>query len=609
MMLPLVIWSTQPGDYFCISSGVREGNRLSSWKDKFFTRDQFGEVAKYVRANRERELYFCPHGFNQPRRKKEFAAPLRILYSDLDSVDPRPLDDLMPTYAWETSPNRFAAAWLTTESVSPTLNQRLTQYLGADPGGWDVTQVLRIPDTYNHKYSELPKVRELWRDGPTYKRREVEAIVRGESAAAGGDAKEVFKKWEKKLKLSTRRDLFTKTKVGVGKRSEVIWRLNNELFEAGVPSEERFILLKASPWNKFVGRDKQLRTEVERVIDKHTMPKKASGGFELKSLAEIEEEDIDWLIPNWLARGFVTILEGDPGLGKSYLALMIAKMVIDGEKFRGKRIKRGKVMYFDLENPAAYVTKRRMMDNGAVNLGDYYPVEEVFTISDEDAVEDMRKAIETVKPALVVFDPLSQYIGKADTYKASETTQAFSTFTEIAKDTGCAVLVVRHLTKNGKTSPLYRGQGSIAFTGGARIVLTCGKVDDTLRATIQIKNNLGPEDRRAMSWSIEALPDTLKHSGRSQFVWGDELDLSAMELLAHKEVEPVDNAGIAKLLEALFDDEDEMTEAQVKRAVEGRGFNMKDVRRHSDSLGYTRRVRGFGSKKITVWLKPSSEER
>jgi hypothetical protein len=125
------------------------------------------------------DVYFCPNLFMRPRRRKELVLPSCWLYADLDTVKPPTVDDplmrkrktsqnptLEPSIAWESSPGRYQALWhldrhLRAPEHSP-LNRKLTYALGADKGGWDITQVLRVPGTINHKYAQKPEVKLLW---------------------------------------------------------------------------------------------------------------------------------------------------------------------------------------------------------------------------------------------------------------------------------------------------------------------------------------------------------------------------------------------------------------------------------------------------------------
>src|SRR5258706_4371436 len=132
-------------------------------------------------ANEGNDLYWCPSLFERKTRQMEFAMDEHCLWADLDEVDPRVIQDYPPTIAWETSPKRFQGIWLVSggdvqaASWQGVENQRLTYYLGADVGGWDTPQLLRIPGWKNHKpvYKEanngkpvLGKM--LWTNGRRY---------------------------------------------------------------------------------------------------------------------------------------------------------------------------------------------------------------------------------------------------------------------------------------------------------------------------------------------------------------------------------------------------------------------------------------------------------
>jgi hypothetical protein len=157
------IWRDQAGKYFCISTKTRDG----VWRDKLFRRSQLDLVAQYVRERRDRNVYFCPHGFSD-----QYAVLPRLLWSDMDIVDPRDVS-LTPTIAIESSPGRYVGLWICDDVVTEELNRRLTYALGCDRSGWDLTQVLRFPGTINYKYAAMPRVRVMWRDGPQYRVRDL----------------------------------------------------------------------------------------------------------------------------------------------------------------------------------------------------------------------------------------------------------------------------------------------------------------------------------------------------------------------------------------------------------------------------------------------------
>lgn len=629
------IWKDQPGKYYCLSTKSRTG----VWEDHFFKRSQFNQIKNFIEENRDKDLYFCPHGFRKARRIKDNAEIPKLLWADLDEIDPRELE-IMPTVAWESSPGRYAAVWVLDSFMTESLNRRLTYSIGADRGGWDLTQVLRVPGTNNYKYESCPRVRMLWADGPTHKFNAVEKTLPKEkkSTATTSSAIRLYRKYEKNLTAFARRELL-KGKPTKGKRSEVFWRLVQECIEAGMTEDECFEILRESPWNKFAGRrdgDDQLKRELDKALNRHLSvgskvvlvddesedddPEEFENDddadefedykFLSRSMADVEEENMDWIWYPYIARGELTILEGDPGLGKSYLAQMIAAKIVDGKRLLSvKRLPRvqGKVVYFDIENSAGSVTKKRLVSNGCENLKDFYQEEEPFSIDDEDVLERVYDAIDKMRPTLVVFDTLNTYMGKTDTNNASSVQQSFKNFREIAKRYNCAVLVLRHLTKSNKERAIYRGQGSIAFTGLARVVMTVGQSpdDEATRVLAVTKINV-TRPPKALTFTIEALPDTLKEQDRSKFHWGEFVDMSADDILtvSPSSMKPTDKQGDAeRFLEEILSD-GKMEFNALRRASEARSISLKVLYRVADRIGIIRTTAGGGKKKKAYWELP-----
>ena len=171
------LWDAVYGEqhgYLALLSGLRSDRRLTETRERFFPfpADAHNAV-EWVRleAGLGRELYQCGHLVVRPRRRKEDAARLSCLYADIDHSD-LVAGMLEPTLLVESSPGRLQAYWRLTRPVSPVvgeeLNRRLAQALHADPSGWDLTQLLRVPGTRNHKYAEAPVVRVLSQSSARY---------------------------------------------------------------------------------------------------------------------------------------------------------------------------------------------------------------------------------------------------------------------------------------------------------------------------------------------------------------------------------------------------------------------------------------------------------
>ncbi len=625
-MLITDLWAMMPGKFFSIQT--KDG--ADRWKDHFFTRDEFGSIKQFLRDHDDCNIYFCPHGFNRRVRQKSEAVLPNMLWADLDFSNPDKIKP-RPTIAIESSPGRFVGLWLLKETMTESLNRRLTYHVEADHGGWDLTQALRFPGTKNYKYKTQPKVRTLWRDGKVYSIKQIEKYLPDEEEAEDNEnlsPAEVFENYQDKLPRWVRRELLAKKTVGRTDRSEMLWKLENACVEAGMSLDEAFAVLKGSAWNKFAGRrneDEQLRRELAKVVENQfkEKPKGAEkrhrksdeeesqdekrGMFVIRPMQEIEEEEIDWLWYPYLAKKTLSILEGDPGLGKSYMAMIVAASIAEGRRLpcvkKGKPKAHGPVVYFDIENNAASVTKVRLKYNGFDNLGNYYAVEQAFSIDDEDAIEEIYDHLEEIKPILVVFDTLNTYIGRADTHKASEATQAMGVFKQIADDFNCAVLLVRHLTK-GSGSAMYRGQGSVAFSGSARVTMCVGvdPDDSETRVMAIVKGNLAPLPG-GLPFRIEARPKE-----RSEFLWEDFNGLTAQEVMdasTEARTKGKEGNGIQEAMEFL---EAQLTGAtldseKLYRMAEKRSITRKMVERAASKMGVKKKTKG----KSETWTIPEEE--
>ncbi|MGE0539173.1 MAG: DNA-primase RepB domain-containing protein [Dehalococcoidia bacterium] len=148
-------------------SGHRDGPRLRAPREIYFIWPNGVHYAADWLADEVaagRDVYQCAHLLTRPRRRKQYAAPLRSLYVDLDRAE-LPAGAPAPSVVVESSPGRWQCYWPLTEPVDPhrgeDLNRRLAYAFGADRSGWDLTQLLRLPATPNRKYLEAPPVRLL----------------------------------------------------------------------------------------------------------------------------------------------------------------------------------------------------------------------------------------------------------------------------------------------------------------------------------------------------------------------------------------------------------------------------------------------------------------
>lgn len=211
---------------------------------------------------RDREnLYYSVAQFSQKGREIEHVLPSRWLWADLDEADPTSASELgiLPTIAIESSPGRYQALWRLSRPLHPKplerLNRGVSYALDADKGGWDLTQVLRIPGTRNYKYPDAPPVRLLWYNealeyDPQYIWGQVKAHVPREELTRATSVVLPRRPIPRRAKVLLRAGV---DEVVEGERSSKLWELECLLAEAGLSADEVFDLVWPSAWNKWKG--------------------------------------------------------------------------------------------------------------------------------------------------------------------------------------------------------------------------------------------------------------------------------------------------------------------------------------------------------------------
>ena len=634
MKLIRTIWLKSEGAYFFISTKDRRGK----WRDHAFSRREIGKAIKFAASKADTcDVYMSTHGFSDSSRTKEASLDPYCFYADLDEIDPRKID-IRPTYAFESSPGRFVGYWITDKPVSEQLNQRLSYYLGADKSGWDRTQVLRVPGTKNHKYDAKPQVRVLWRDGPRYEVDRLEKLLpeleTEDGRPEGGDAADIYDEYESDLPRWVRREL-TNPKVERGKRSEVLWKLVNELLEVGMSKDEVFTVLWDNEWNKHAerrGGERQLEREIDKAMGRHVggskklakkeptnvmADRKKDDGdpkkkrFEFKTMAEVEQEEIPWIIDGMMAPQQTTMWEGDPGVGKSYFLMWVCIALCDGKPLPWEDPKKHtrkpmRVLYCDMENSAGAVTKNRLIDNGLENPQNYVQLEQPFSVSDPDSIDALADDVLAVfKPDIVIIDPINIYVGGADTYKASETQQALQVFKDLSIEFNFSLNLVRHLNKSHNGKALYAGGGSIAFAGVARIIATIGwhpEEADT-RVVACTKNNLA-QPFGSLGYTIMGLPDTMGRKNRSVLEYVGRVDYTSDDILSTTNQKDESSKNLAgDLIREMMGDEDAVNYHAVLQAADTRSISELSVRKAAADMGLRKVTRGRGKGRRTFLEK------
>lgn len=224
-------------------------------------------------------------------------------------------------------------------------------------------------------------------------------------------------------------------------------------------------------------------------------------------LDECPETHLQWLWPERIPLGKLTLLVGDPGLGKSFVTLDVAARVSRGNDFPrlddespAGPTEAGSVVLLSAEDDVADTIRPRLMAAGAdlkriVALGAVRTMksnsESTFSLSDDlDVLEHVLRSLENCR--LVVIDPISAYLGGTDAYRNADIRSLLAPLASLAARTGVAVVAVSHLNKMRRGPAIYRSMDSLAFTAMARSVLAVLQDlrEPTDRTLISLKNNV-----------------------------------------------------------------------------------------------------------------------
>ena len=323
--------------------------------------------------------------------------------------------------------------------------------------------------------------------------------------------------------------------------------------------------------------------------------------LEVVKASEIEPKEVKWLWYPYIPFGKVTLLQGDPGDGKSKLMLSVAALLSKGEPLPFTETEENEpvtIIYQTTEDDADDTVVPRF--NSAGGNGENL----IFIREDEKSLSfgdnRIREAIEMYHAKLLILDPMSSYIGEiCSMNNANETRAEFNHLIAVAKDTGCAIVIIAHMNKMKDTNPLYRTNGSIDIAGAARSILaitrTPNKEAPAARYMVQVKSNLAPTGSAILFEVAEKGVDFIS-----------EMEMTAEEAfqsLAPKMGRPNEKEIKAKefLLEMLKDGE--MLSSDCEERLEAAGFKKSTIKKAKKKAGVISRKRGF----LWYWSLPMGD--
>lgn len=321
-----------------------------------------------------------------------------------------------------------------------------------------------------------------------------------------------------------------------------------------------------------------------------------------RRLSDVEPEEVTYVWPGRIPRGKLTLIVGDPGVGKSFMTLDVAARISSGTPWPdrpGESVEAGNVVIFSAEDDAADTIRPRLdaarADVGRIFVGEgvqrRYDGDTEFLNMDADFAAVERLIAET-EARLCIVDPISAYLSGRDSHNNADIRAVLGPLADLAARQGCAMLTVTHMNKSSASRALYRAIGSIAFTAAARIVWAVVEDpdDDRRRLMLPLKSNLIEKPTGlayeivdgVLQWDATPITDdadrilSISSGDRSEL---DETCQWLTELLA---------TGA-------------MSVSEIEQAAKSDGHSMRTVQRAKKRLKILSKREGFGRGGVYQW--------
>ena len=313
-------------------------------------------------------------------------------------------------------------------------------------------------------------------------------------------------------------------------------------------------------------------------------------------MSDVELTPVEWLWKPYLPFGKLSVLQGNPGEGKTYFAMHLAAACTNGKLLPNmERMEPFNVIYQTAEDGLGDTVKPRLIEAGA-------DLDRVLVIDDSDVQltlsdERIEKAIIENNARLVIIDPIQAYLGAdVDMNRANEVRPIFMRLGQVAQRTGCAILLIGHLNKAAGMQSLQRGLGSIDIAAAVRSVMFIGKLkhDPTMRILTHEKSSLAPPG--------VSLAFSLGNEGG--FRWVGEYDITADEMLSGIEPQRETKTQQAKdLICTLLAGGKQVLSENIDKAALERGIPGRTVRDAKRELGDALKSKIVEGRKKVFWME------
>ena len=321
------------------------------------------------------------------------------------------------------------------------------------------------------------------------------------------------------------------------------------------------------PDGKYISRRIMLRGESE----KKAVP--------MIRMSEVQQTEVEWLWYPYIPFGKLTIIQGNPGEGKTFFAMQLAAACTNRRFLpQMEPFEPFNMIFQTVEDGLEDTVKPRLLSAEA-------DLERVLVIDDADnpltlADERIENAIRENQARLVVIDPLQAFLGaNVDMNRANEVRPIFRRLADVAQATNCAIVMIGHLNKAAGSQSTYRGLGSIDITAVVRSLLFIGKVktDPTTRVIVHEKSSLAPPGQ-SLAFSL---------GDEKGFRWIGAYDISAEDLLAGGEGSKTElkQEQAVKLIDEFLSEGKKVSIAEINKEATERGISERTVRLARNSMG------------------------
>lgn len=292
--------------------------------------------------------------------------------------------------------------------------------------------------------------------------------------------------------------------------------------------------------------------------------------------SNVEASEVEWIWYPYIPCGKITLLQGDPGEGKSTFILQIVSLLT-----RGKDMPDGysvgepiTAIYQCSEDGASDTVKPRLLNAKAdCNRVAFITESENLTL-DDDRIE---KAIRSTKARLLIIDPLQAYLGTdSDMKNAVKMRKMLGKLSDVAKRTKCAVVLVGHMNKAVGGKNLYRGLGSIDIVAIARSVLMIArdKSEPCKCYMFPVKSSLAPEGE-VIGFEFD------REQG---FIWNGVCDIDIEELMNGSTALSGKKEMAANYLQMILNEND-MASVEIFAKLSQMGIARRTVQEAKKALG------------------------